>query len=78
MLLFSLLVSIILTIVLNLAVRAFPNAADRGMRRIDGWAESQSQVQRSDHRARVFFPWKAMLIASIAGTILLNLLTRAR
>lgn len=76
MLLTSLVVSIVLTVVLNLLVRAFPGATDRGLRRLDGWAESQSQVQRSDRRVRVYFPWKSMLLASLVLTIVVNVVAR--
>jgi hypothetical protein len=75
-LLTSLIVSVVLTIVLNLVVRGFPGATDRGMRRIDGWVESQSQAQRGDRRVHVFFPWKSMLIASLVLTVLLNVIVR--
>ena len=73
MLLASLVLSIVLTIVLNFAVRAFPRATDRGIRRLDGWAQS---VPDDGRRLRVYFPWMAMLIGSIVLTIALNLLVR--
>lgn len=76
MLLTSIVVSVVLTVVLNLAVRAFPGATERGIRRVDGWAQSQSQLPADGRRVRVFFPWKAMLLASLGLTILLNVFAR--
>lgn len=73
MLIASLVLSIVLTVVLNLAIRAFPGATERGARRLDGWAQ---RAPESGRRVHVYFPWKAMLLGSIALTILLNLLVR--
>lgn len=77
MLVASILLSLALTIVLNLVIRAFPGATERGVRRIDGWAQSQSPDRQDGRRVQVFFPWKAMLIGSIALTLLVNVLARA-
>jgi hypothetical protein len=63
-------VSVVLTIVLNLGARAFPRAGERSARRLDDWASAQPSG------VRVYFPWKAMLVGSIALTIVLNLLIR--
>ena len=67
----SILLSVVLTVVLNLAVRAFPGTAERSSRRLDEWAASP---RRSG--VRVYFPWKGMLIASIVLTVLLNIVAR--
>ncbi|MDP1794784.1 MAG: hypothetical protein Q8K63_11690 [Acidimicrobiales bacterium] len=77
MLLTSLIVSIVLTIGLNLAVRAFPHHSERAAGRVGNWVQDQQHADpRRRTRVRVFFPWKAMLIGSIVLTIVLNLLVR--
>lgn len=68
----SLVSSIVLTVVLNLGVRAFPNGGRRIEERTERWFESR-RVDDAP-RVRVFFPWKAMLIGSIALTVIVNLL----
>lgn len=75
---YSLVVSVVLTVVLNLALRAWPGSADRGARRLDDWARRQETgtADRSPQRVRVHFPWKAMIVASIALTVLLNVVLR--
>ena len=81
----SIVVSVVLTIVLNLGLRLFPGAGDRAGRRMETWAAPDpddrtdtSVPRRPPTRVRVFFPWKAMLIASLVLTILLNLVIRLR
>lgn len=66
----SLLLSVLLTVVLNLAVRAFPNGPRRLGERMDQWAGERPDNGR---RVQVFFPWKAMLIGSIVLTVVVNL-----
>ncbi|MEY2426418.1 MAG: hypothetical protein QOI61_1990 [Actinomycetota bacterium] len=68
----SLVLSVALTVVLNLGVRAFPNGPRRLQERADSWVAAQPQ-DRSP-RVRVFFPWKAMLIGSVVLTVLVNLI----
>lgn len=74
----SLLASVVLTVALNVAIRLFPGAADRGARRVDDWAQRQqaAELGDADRRVRVVVPWKAMLLASIGLTILLNVVLR--
>lgn len=81
----SILASVVLTVVLNLGLRLFPGAGDRAGRRMETWAapnpddRSEPYVPQSpQRRVRVFFPWKAMLIASLGLTILLNVVIRLR
>lgn len=71
----SLVLSLVLTIALNVGVRAFPGTTQRATQRVDRWA---SEAAGDDRRARVrvYFPWKAMLIASVVLTVVLNLLAR--
>lgn len=66
----SLVLSVVLTVALNLAVRAFPNGRRRVEERAASWLEAPPEERPS--RVRVFFPWKAMIIGSIALTVLLN------
>jgi hypothetical protein len=82
-LLISIVASVILTIVLNVALRAFPGAGARTARRMETWA-APAPEDRYDPRARrsprprvrVLFPWKAMLIGSVVLTLLLNVVIR--
>jgi hypothetical protein len=69
----SLLLSVVLTIVLNVAVRAFPGAGERLARRMSELAEPRPGTTRDSSRVKVFVPWKAMLIGSVLLTVLLNL-----
>jgi len=70
----SLVLSIVLTIVLNVVLRAFPDLGDRIGRKFE---ELEARTHRADpadgRRVRVVVPWKAMIIASVALTILVNL-----
>lgn len=69
--------SVVLTIVLNVAIRLWPGGAERSARRLDGWAAGHERWAEGDaRRTRVIVPWKAMLVVSIAGTILLNVVLR--
>jgi hypothetical protein len=67
----SLVLSLVLTVVLNLGVRAFPNGSRRFEDRTEQWMASRAD---GGPRVRVFFPWKAMLIGSIVLTVLLNVI----
>lgn len=68
----SIALSVVLTIVLNVALRVFPGAGDRAARRLE------KAFEPGDHgrRIRVWFPWKGMLVASVALTVALNLAIR--
>ena len=68
----SVVLSVVLTVGLNLAVRAFPKGPRRLQARADSWLAPYSD-DRSP-RVREFFPWKAMLIGSVALTLLVNLI----
>ena len=69
----SLVLSLVLTVGLNLAARAFPNSRRGFEERAAGRLEAQPD--REPPKVRVLFPWKAMLIGSIALTVLLNVIT---
>ena len=73
----SIALSVVLTALLNIGLRAFPNAG----RRVDrGLAELTSpnidDGHRQDRRLRVFVPWKAMIVGSVILTIVVNLVLR--
>ena len=66
----SVVLSVLLTVVLNVGARLFPDAGRRIARRID---QSTWGRDPSDPRIRVWAPWKAVLLASVLLTIVLNL-----
>ena len=75
-LLVSIVVSVILTVALNLIIRLFPDA----IRRVQDKLLEQTRKAEDEPedtpgpRVRIWFPWKFMLAASIGLTLLLNLL----
>ncbi|WP_298917733.1 hypothetical protein [uncultured Algimonas sp.] len=74
-LIWSLVGSIGLTVALNLLPALFPDAAARAERKLMEAVQSQ-HADRTDPntpRVKLFFPWKAMLIGSVALTVLVNL-----
>jgi hypothetical protein len=78
-LLVSIVASVVLTIVLNVALRAFRSSGDRTSRRFESWAGADEQRGGDGGRERqvkVYFPWKTALIASLVLTILLNVVIR--
>jgi hypothetical protein len=76
----SIVASVVLTVLLNVAIRLWPGASDRAARQMTEWAERQLPDSRApggrQGGVRVVVPWKAMLIVSVALTILLNLVLR--
>lgn len=62
----SIISSIVLTVVLNVALRAFPGAGDRIDRKL-------SQVAEDHPNGGVSVPWKAMIVVSLVLTVGLNL-----
>lgn len=74
-LLYSIIGSIVLTLLVNLLPMLFPRAAQKAERKIQQTVnESLERQERGEQpRIKVFFPWKAMLIASIVLTVLVNL-----
>ena len=70
----SLIASVVLTVILNLLPRVFPKATQRAERKIhetmkEAFKESEDG---SRPKAKMFFPWKTMLLVSLVLTILLN------
>ncbi len=64
---FSIVASVVLTVALNVGLRAFPGAGER----IGRWVAQLGQ-DRPD--GGVIVPWKAMIIVSVLLTVGLNLL----
>ena len=73
---YSIVGSIVLTIVLNVLPLLFPNAANKLQRKIEENARRTIEQHEDNNqpRVKVFFPWKAMLIGSIVLTVLVNLI----
>ncbi len=73
---YSIVASIILTVVLNILPMLFPNTAAKLQRSIEENAKQAIEQHEDENqpRVKVFFPWKAMLIGSIVLTILVNLI----
>jgi hypothetical protein len=74
---FSIVASIVLTIVLNVAIRAFPGIGDWVHERMARLGERSANGMGNDpdrRRVQVYFPWMAMLIASVVLTLAINLI----
>ena len=74
--LYSIIGSVVLTIVLNILPLFFPNAADKLQRKIEDNARRSIEQHQNDDlpKVKVFLPWKAMLIVSVVLTVVLNLI----
>jgi len=71
----SLIGSVVLTVLLNVVPRLFPRQVRKVEQPLHDWlaeAEDVRDPQTSKRRVEVYFPWKAMLIASVVLTILVN------
>lgn len=70
----SVALSVVLTALLNIGLRAFPDTRRRAAR---GLAELTSpaldDAHEHDRRLRVIVPWKAMIVGSVTLTIVVNL-----
>ena len=75
--LYSIIGSVVLTILLNVLPLLFPNASDKLQKKIEENARRSIDQHQNDNqpRVKVFFPWKAMLIGSVVLTILVNLIS---
>ena len=62
----SITLSIVLTVALNVALRAFPRSGERLGQKVTQLAEDRPA-------GRVWVPWKAMIVASLALTVIANL-----
>ena len=71
----SLAASAVLTLALNFLPRLFPNSTRKVEQEVHRRVEEAWTDREPDDggpRVKVFFPWKAMLIASIVLTVLVN------
>ena len=77
-LVFSLVASLVLTVLVNVVIRLWPGAAGRGIERLTDWAERKEgpEAGTGPGHVRVVFPWKAMLVASVVLTVVLNVVVR--
>ncbi len=74
-LLLSVVLSLVLTVALNIVVRLFPGGPRRAMNWFDHWSARQSdEPTTSQGRVRVFVPWKTMIAVSIVLTVAINVL----
>lgn len=67
--------SIVLTVVLNVVPRMFPGATRKAEQKLHDYlldAEDAKDPATPQRKVQVFFPWKAMLVASVVLTILVN------
>ena len=69
----SIVLSVVLTLLLNVALRAFPDA---GRRLAERASRLDDDARTNGSRVRVFAPWKAMILVSALLTILVNLVFR--
>ena len=75
-LLYSIIGSVVLTVLLNVLPVIFPNAANNVQRKLEENAKKAIQQHEDDQQpdVKVFFPWKIMLVFSVVLTILVNLI----
>jgi len=75
-LMFSIVGSIVLTILLNVLPLVFPGTANKVQHKIEENARKAIRQHEDDEQpsVKVFFPWKIMLIGSIVLTVLVNLI----
>jgi hypothetical protein len=64
----SLVLSVVLTVLVNLALWLFPGIRERTARA----AEDSMTSASGERRTRVIVPWKAMLVASLILTVVVN------
>lgn len=76
-LMISLGLSIVLTVLLNVVLRVFPNAGRRAARDLEAsiWRPA-IDARSNDRGGRVLVPWKAMIVASLILTVVLNIALR--
>jgi hypothetical protein len=74
----SLGLSFVLTVVVNVVLRAFPDAGRRAARSLEATIWHATDPRQDDRRVRVVVPWKAMVVCSLVLTIVLNVVLRLR
>ena len=65
--------SVILTVLLNVGLRAFPEAAHRLARSFTTFTSPNADARTNDRRVRLFTPWKAMVLGSLILTLVVNI-----
>jgi hypothetical protein len=71
----SLGLSLILTLVANIALRVFPDLGPWVARRLASLTQPDERIASTRRtRARVIVPWKAMIVVSVVLTVLFNIL----
>lgn len=72
---YSIIASIVLTVVLNVLPLLFPNAANKLQQKLEENAKRaiEQHQDNGQPRVKVFFPWRAMIVGSIVLTVLVNL-----
>ena len=74
-LLISIWLSVALTVLLNVGLRAFPNAGHRVARNLAKPVSPHvDDARNNERRIRVFAPWKAMVLGSSILTTVINLM----
>jgi len=71
----SVIASVVLTLLINILPMLFPKSSEKVERKVhEKISESiRRQEDGNQPRVRVFFPWKAMLFASLVLTVVVNL-----
>jgi hypothetical protein len=69
----SLVLSLVLTVVLNVAVHVFPGIGDRIGRGLQTLVAPRRGEPSAEPGVRWYFPWRAMLVASLGLTVAINL-----
>ena len=64
--------SVILTVLLNVGLRAFPETAHRLARGLTTFTSPNADPRTKDPRVRACIPWKAMVLGSLILTIVVN------
>lgn len=72
----SVAMSVVLTALLNIGVRAFPDVGRRVARGLADHTSPDYDGAHEDRRLRVFVPWKTMIVGSVILTIVVNLVLR--
>lgn len=69
----SIVLSVVLTVVLNAGPRRFPISHRDARSVTEPMWPAPAETPTSDRRARVWMPWRAMILGSVMLTIVVNL-----
>ena len=70
----SIALSVVLTLLVNIGLRAFPGAGRRAARRVtELTGPTADETRPTDRHVRVWMPWRAMIVGSVVLTIVVNL-----